>query len=111
MNHQTKLVILALVLRLSTLSLASAQSVPLPAKRALAAAVGTPTIALFGPTNPERHRPYGKGHYVIEKAVSCRPCYKRTCLRVDAPHLCMTEIQAADVVERIATHFNLPDYP
>ena len=39
MNHQTKLVILALVLRLSTLSLASAQSVPLPAKRALAATV------------------------------------------------------------------------
>ena len=74
----------------------------------IAAAVGTPTIALFGPTAPERHRPYGKGHHVIEKAVSCRPCYKRKCLRVDAPHLCMTEIQAADVVELIASHFDLP---
>ena len=111
MNHQTKLVILALVLRLSTLSLASAQSVPLPAKRALAAAVGTPTIALFGPTNPTRHQPYGEGHHVIEKDVSCRPCYKRKCMRKDAPNLCMTEIQATDVIERITTHFNLPDYP
>jgi lipopolysaccharide heptosyltransferase II len=74
----------------------------------IAAAVGTPTIALFGPTDPDRHRPYGKGHHVIEKAVSCRPCYKRKCLRVDAPHLCMTEIQAADVVELIASHFDLP---
>ena len=74
----------------------------------IAAAVGTPTIALFGPTDPERHRPYGEGHHVIEKAVSCRPCYKRKCLRVDAPHLCMTEIQAADVVELIASHFDLP---
>ena len=77
----------------------------------IAAAVGTPTIALFGPTNPTRHQPYGEGHHVIEKDVSCRPCYKRKCMRKDAPNLCMTEIQATDVIERITTHFNLPDYP
>ncbi len=77
----------------------------------IAAAVGTPTIALFGPTNPQRHRPYGEGHHVIEKDVSCRPCYKRQCLRADAPNLCMTEIQPSDVIERISTHFNLPNYP
>ena len=77
----------------------------------IAAAVGTPTIALFGPTNPTRHQPYGEGHHVIEKDVSCRPCYKHKCMRKDAPNLCMTEIQATDVIERITTHFNLPDYP
>ncbi len=77
----------------------------------IAAAVGTPTIALFGPTNPMRHQPYGEVHHVIEKDVSCRPCYKRKCMRKDAPNLCMTEIQATDVIERITTHFNLPDYP
>ena len=75
----------------------------------IAAAVGTPTIALFGPTDPLRHRPYGEGHHVIEKGVSCRPCYKRECPRKDAPNLCMTEIQATDVIERIAAHFNQPD--
>ena len=75
----------------------------------IAAAVGTPTIALFGPTNPLRHRPYGEGHHVIEKDVSCRPCYKRKCMRTDAPNLCMTEIQATDVVERIALNLNLVD--
>ena len=75
----------------------------------IAAAVGTPTIALFGPTDPLRHRPYGEGHHVIEKDVSCRPCYKRKCMRTDAPNLCMTEIQAVDVVERIASHLNLVD--
>ena len=67
----------------------------------IAAAVGTPTIALFGPTSPVRHRPYGEGHYVIEKPVACRPCYKRTCLRTDQPHLCMTEIRVEEVVEQI----------
>ena len=77
----------------------------------IAAAVGTPTIALFGPTNPLRHRPYGEGHHVIEKKVSCRPCYKRRCIRKDSLKLCMTEIQATDVVERITTHFNLLDTP
>ena len=77
----------------------------------IAAAVGTPTIALFGPTNPTRHQPFGEGHHVIEKDVSCRPCYKRKCMRKDAPNLCMTEIQAMDVIGRIAAHFNLPDYP
>lgn len=77
----------------------------------IAAAVETPTIALFGPTNPQRHRPYGEGHHVIEKDVSCRPCYKRECLRADAPNLCMTEIQTADVIEQIARYFNLSEIP
>ena len=30
----------------------------------IAAAVGTPTIALFGPTSPTRHGPYGENHEV-----------------------------------------------
>ena len=77
----------------------------------IAAAVGTPTIALFGPTNPLRHRPYGEGHHVIEKDVSCRPCYKRKCMRTDAPNLCMTEIQASDVVQHITSYFDLLDTP
>ena len=64
----------------------------------IAAAVGTPTVSLFGPTAPARHRPYGNAeHIVLEKPVSCRPCYKRVCYRKDAPHLCMTEIRAAEV--------------
>ena len=67
----------------------------------IAAAVGTPTIALFGPTNPTRHGPYGENHEVIEKPVECRPCYKRKCMRKDQPHLCMTEIDPNEVVSQI----------
>ena len=67
----------------------------------IAAAVGTPTIALFGPTDPVRHKPYGTGHTVVEKPVVCRPCYKQTCHRQDAPHLCMTEIDPAEVVKAL----------
>lgn len=67
----------------------------------IAAAVGTPTVALFGPTNPVRHEPYGTEHTVVEKPVSCRPCYKQTCHRQDAPHLCMKEIGATEVVSAL----------
>lgn len=33
----------------------------------MAAAVGTPTVAIFGPTNPIRTGPYGTGHRVVQK--------------------------------------------
>jgi heptosyltransferase-1 len=32
----------------------------------MAAAVGTPVVAVFGPTHPERTGPYGQGHVVIK---------------------------------------------
>lgn len=67
----------------------------------IAAAVGTPTVALFGPTSPTRHQPYGTRHTVIEKSVSCRPCYKQMCHRQDTPHLCMKEIGTAEVVKAL----------
>ena len=69
----------------------------------IAAAVGTPTVSLFGPTSPVRHQPYGTGHTVLEKPVSCRPCYKQVCHRQDAPHLCMKEISATEVVRALKT--------
>ena len=69
----------------------------------IAAAVGTPTVALFGPTDPVRHKPYGIGHTVIEKSVECRPCYKQICYRRDALHLCMTKIDTAEVVQALET--------
>ena len=67
----------------------------------IAAAVDTPTVALFGPTDPIRHKPYGADHTIIEKSVVCRPCYKRTCYRQDAPYLCMTKIDTAEVAKAL----------
>jgi len=45
----------------------------------LAAAVGTPTIAIFGSTNPKWTGPLGKNHKVIKIELDCSPCYERTC--------------------------------
>lgn len=40
----------------------------------ISAAMGTSTIALFGPQDPVRYKPVGSGHYTIYKAASCSPC-------------------------------------
>jgi heptosyltransferase II len=56
----------------------------------LAAALGTPVVALFGPTDPTRTAPLG-GVKVVRHAVPCAPCFYRTC---PIDHPCMRGIGA-----------------
>jgi len=44
----------------------------------IAAAVGTPLVALFGSTNEVKTGPYNHGR-IIHKHTPCSPCYKRKC--------------------------------
>ena len=59
----------------------------------LAAAVGTPIVALFGPTDPARTGPYGPGQRIIRKGLSCSPCFRKRC---ETPR-CMTDISVEEV--------------
>jgi ADP-heptose:LPS heptosyltransferase len=70
----------------------------------ISAALNTPTIALFGPTDPIRHRPYGDGHIVIKKDMKCSPCYKRECKYKS--FACMEAIQVEDVMEGLKSFFS-----
>jgi heptosyltransferase-3 len=45
----------------------------------LAAAVGTPTVVLFGPSGPYNWRPWGEGHVVLTKDFDCQPCGRDGC--------------------------------
>ena len=45
----------------------------------IAAATGTPVLALFGPTAPWRTGPFGDQHQVLRVGLDCSPCLKRTC--------------------------------
>jgi len=63
----------------------------------IAAAVGTPVIALFGPTSPSRTGPYGKGHKVIRKDLDCSPCFLKKCDVLT----CMKEITVDEVFEAV----------
>jgi heptosyltransferase-1 len=41
----------------------------------LSAAVGTPVVALFGPTDERKWRPWGDQHVVVADRSGCGPCY------------------------------------
>lgn len=45
----------------------------------LACAVGTPVVALFGPTDPARNGPFSPQDVVVRRVPACAPCYRRGC--------------------------------
>jgi heptosyltransferase-2 len=55
----------------------------------LAAAVGTPVVAFFGPTDPGRTAPTGSASRVLDRYVFCSPCFRSKC---PYGHECMKEI-------------------
>jgi heptosyltransferase-1 len=59
----------------------------------LAAAMGTPVVALFGPTDPARTGPCGPGHRIIRKGLLCSPCFRKRC---ETPR-CMRDISVEEV--------------
>ncbi|PRX35699.1 heptosyltransferase-2/heptosyltransferase-3 [Orenia metallireducens] len=65
----------------------------------VAAAVGIPTIALFGPSDEQKYRPYGEKHKVIENGIDCRPCGHHHCPLEH--HKCLEEISADDVLRAV----------
>lgn len=60
----------------------------------VAAATGTETLVIFGPTNDVTTRPFGENSTVVRHNVECSPCMLRDC---PIDHRCMTRIS----VERI----------
>lgn len=65
----------------------------------LAAAMGTPVVAIFGPTAPWRTGPYGSGHKIV-RIDSCSPCFKRQCETIDCMHQISVD-QVFDAVSKI----------
>lgn len=47
----------------------------------IAAATGTPVVAIFGATAPWRTGPWGKQHQVVRVELACSPCLKKHCPR------------------------------
>ena len=65
----------------------------------VAAAMGTPTVALFGPTDPARHAPDSPAIRVIKQDVWCSPCYSPRCRTLT--HACMKRITVEDVAAAV----------
>jgi lipopolysaccharide heptosyltransferase II len=71
----------------------------------LAAAVGTPVVALFGPTDPRRVGPYGHGHIVLRKNIDCSHCKRNRCARDGA---CMKAIEVEEVISAARQVSHIP---
>ena len=69
----------------------------------IAAAVGTPIVAWFGPTLPANFAPWkpAGGARIIEKDLDCRPCKQRTCVHGD--FRCLQLITPEEVRGQVST--------
>lgn len=68
----------------------------------IAASVGEPFIALFGPTDPARHLPPSDDYIVLykNKDLKCVPCYSPHCLK---NFKCLRKITVDEVLKEIVT--------
>jgi heptosyltransferase-2 len=64
----------------------------------LAAALGVPTIAIFGSTDPDLTAPLGRGHRIVREQVDCSPCFLREC---PIDYRCMLRIEPDRVTHAI----------
>ena len=62
----------------------------------VAAAVGTPVLAIFGSTDAEATGPLGQSVRLLRQPVPCSPCLLREC---PIDHRCMTRITVDQVVQ------------
>jgi heptosyltransferase-2 len=63
----------------------------------IGAALGTPTLVIFGPTNPLTTYPLSPAAAIIRHPPDCAPCMLRDC---PIDHRCMTAIAAQEVFDR-----------
>jgi heptosyltransferase-2 len=64
----------------------------------LAAAVGVPTVTLFGPTDPRRTAPRAKRARVVVRHTACAPCFLTDC---PIDHICLARIDPEEVESQV----------
>jgi heptosyltransferase-3 len=93
----------------------------------LAAAVGTPTVALFGPSNPVKWGPWPKGYaegrdpyrlkgtqrvnnvVLLQGEGDCVPCMQEGCDRHNGSlSICLQNLPARRVIDALCELLNLP---
>lgn len=63
----------------------------------IASALGVPTVAIFGSTDPALTGPLGKRTRLLIKKLDCSPCFERECKYKH--YRCLTEITPQEVLE------------
>jgi heptosyltransferase-2 len=63
----------------------------------VASALGRPTVAVFGSTDPVTTRPFDPNHVLVRRPIECSPCLKRECPLKH--HQCMESIPVDEVYD------------
>ena len=66
----------------------------------IAAAVGTPTVSIFGPSSPSAWAPRGGGHLVVQKSLPCVPCRMKGCNNSEVSR-CLEELTVEEVAAAV----------
>jgi heptosyltransferase-1 len=74
----------------------------------LAAAVGTPVVGLFGPTDSERNGPWRAEDVVVTRFGACGCHYERRCRRDRDGRWCLQDISVAEVTAAIQQRLGTP---
>lgn len=70
----------------------------------IAAAAGTPTVAIFGPTNPRRNGPWSEADIVVSRYAACSCHYRRSCRRST---WCLDEVSVAEVTAAVQRRLSI----
>jgi lipopolysaccharide heptosyltransferase I len=71
----------------------------------LVAALGIPTVSIFGPTDPVRNGAYGANHKVVYKVLSCSFCWKKTCPL--GTKECMQQVTVDEVFQAVKRDYHI----
>lgn len=66
----------------------------------ISASTNTPSIAFFGPLNPEETMPLGSNKHVIYHKYPCSPCLQDICLITGSKDVaqCITDITVEEII-------------
>src|SRR5208283_5412662 len=65
-------------------------------------ALGTPVVAIHGPTDPKLTGPYGTHNTVVKIDIPCAPCFKKRCPGYG--HICMKDISTEMVYSKVLNY-------
>jgi lipopolysaccharide heptosyltransferase I len=74
----------------------------------LAAVLGRPLVALFGPTDPRRTGPYGRLADVVSLPLECSPCLFRRLSQCPYDHACMRDLDVDQVAAAVDLRLSVP---
>lgn len=69
----------------------------------LAAALGTPVVGIYGPTDPRRNGPWGPRDRAVSRRAACACFHMRRCR---APQWCLGDVTVEEVVEEVGVRLS-----